>query len=104
VQALLAVPEGYRTFGADDDPDDDVTDPAQTTQVQPDDQSGDDDEQPEGDEGGDGDEIALEHMTDTDLRAVYEAEIGTKPHHKAGIASLIRSIETHRAQQAQAQG
>ena len=97
VQALLAVPEGYRIFGADDDPDDDVTDPAQTAEGQSDDQPGDGDDQPEGDEGGDDDEIALEHMVLSDLQALYEQELGKKPHHKAGLASLIREIETHRS-------
>jgi hypothetical protein len=109
VQALLAVSEGYRIFGVDDDEPDDVVEPVQSTQGQSDDQTGGEGGQDandgaggsddEGDQGQTAD-IPLEHMTETDLRALFEREIGKKPHHAAGMASMIKAIETHRAEQA----
>lgn len=41
--------------------------------------------------------MPLAHMTETDLRALYEAELGKKPHHRAGVEKLIEEIEAHRA-------
>lgn len=46
-----------------------------------------------------GADMPLEHMTETDLRATYEAELGKKPHHKAGLEKIIADIEAHRANQ-----
>lgn len=50
-------------------------------------------------DGTTGDEIPLDQMTETDLRATYERELGKKPHHRAGMEKLIEDIEAHRAEQ-----
>ena len=43
------------------------------------------------------DAMPLEHMTLADLQALYEAELGKKPHHRAGLEKLIEEITAHRA-------
>lgn len=43
------------------------------------------------------DAMPLEHMTLADLQAIYERELGRKPHHRAGSEKLIEDITTHRA-------
>ncbi|MGP9790694.1 hypothetical protein [Roseinatronobacter sp. NSM] len=47
------------------------------------------------------DAIPLEAMTETDLRALFESELGRKPHHRAGMDKLIEDITAHRAAQAE---
>lgn len=54
---------------------------------------------PEIDAPAEGADIPLEHMTETGLRAVYELELGKKPHHRAGMEKLIQDIKAHRAEQ-----
>ncbi len=103
IQDLLAVSEGFGIYGADDDNDLDLEDGAS---VRTQDRDQDDDADPDQDDDlieNDPDPSAvtpampLEHMTETDLRALYAAEIGEAPHHRAGIASMIRAIEAKRA-------
>jgi hypothetical protein len=91
IQELLAVSEGFGIYGADDD-----NDPDQDDNDEQDDDLIENDPNPYANTPA----MPLEHMTETDLRAVFEAEIGQPPHHRAGIASMIRAIEAKRAETA----
>lgn len=48
-----------------------------------------------------GNVVALEDMSEDALRATYETELGRKPHHKAGIDTMIAAISAKRAENAQ---
>lgn len=102
IQELLAVSEGFGIYGAENDTHADQDDDSSPI-IQEHDQDDDDDDDLIEDTTKTVSEplaMPLEHMTETDLRALYAAEIGEAPHHRAGIASMIRAIEAKRAQTA----
>lgn len=91
IERFLSIPEGYGIYSGEVIP----ADVAREALDQPDDDDDDDDEAPD----DEGDTIPLQAMTETDLRALYEAELGRKPHHRAGMERLIDEITAHRATQ-----
>lgn len=98
MKRLLSI-EGYEIFDPDSasEPEPEPIEPVPTVDGGNlmDGTNGDEDEDDAPDEA----EMPLNEMTETDLRATYERELGKKPHHRAGMEKLIEDITAHRAAQ-----
>ena len=93
---LLQISEGYAIAPAVDEAEAQASAPeSQKSQGSPKDSGSEarktDDAKPSG---------KLEDMSDDDLRATYEAELGRKPHGKAGRSTMISAIEAGREEKA----
>lgn len=91
IERFLSIPEGFGVYSPGE-----VIPASVVTEALDDD--GDDDSLDD-DLSDEPDAMPLEHMTLADLQAIYEREIGRKPHHRAGADKLIEDITEHRAAQ-----
>ena len=90
IERFLSIPEGFGIYSGEVIPASVVTEAL--------DDEGDDDSLDD-DLSGEPDAMPLEHMTLADLQALYERELGRKPHHRAGAEKLIEDITAHRETQ-----
>lgn len=94
IERFLSVTEGYRAAGKVEAPKPEpifkaavTPKPAPAPVLEP--------VEADTDESGE-DDLPLEAMTLTDLRALHEAETGAKPHGRAGRGKIIADILAHR--------
>ena len=86
IERLLSITEGFRIFSEKVVPEADAV-PQPDPDPQPDPEITPPSE----------DEIPLEAMTLTDLRALFEAETGARPHGRSGRDKIIADLLAHRA-------
>ena len=89
IERFLSIPEGFALWTGNED-DAAPVEPAPTPQPAPEPTP---DPQP-ADEPAD--EIPLEHMTEDDLKRLYQEELGRAPHWRAHMETLIEHIKEHR--------
>jgi hypothetical protein len=107
IERFLSIPEGYGVYSADVIPASvakEALEAAKTAQDEADalaaeeaQKAAEGKNEPDEDDQEDAPGIPLEAMTLHDLQALYEAELGRKPHHRAGMDKLIEDITAHRA-------